>query len=219
MEKKKGAKPRQNYTDYSKVKKKRRRKTKTTVFVARFLFVSIILLFLVLIGIGVHKIITVIGENVVSDDEVTTVTVTRKGEIRQTIIEEFDPSVYDEESLEADIKQRIRDSGGKVESEGLDFSDGVATLKLKYKDDDAMAAFNDEVFYADTMDNLTSQGVSFESGAVKSGGSRAVIVSESMDIRCPKKIVYTGGDVVIDEDDQKLAHCTTAEGNIAFVIY
>ena len=219
MERKKGRKPRQNYTDYSKVKKKRKRKTRTTVFVARFLFVSIILLFLVLIGIGVHKIITVIGENTVSDVDVTTVTVTKKGEIRQTIIEEFDPSVYDEESLKADVEQKIKNSGGKVETEGFEFSDGVATLKLKYEDDDAMAAFNDEVFYADTMDNLTSQGVSFESGAVKAGGSHAVIVSESMDIRCPKKILYTGGSVVIDENNPKLAHCTTEEGEIAFVIY
>ena len=82
-----------------------------------------------------------------------------------------------------------------------------------------MAKFNDEVFYADTIDELLSQGVTFDSEAIRAGGTHAVIVSEAMDIRCPKKIIYAGKNVAIDEKDPKLAHCSAQEGEIGFVIY
>lgn len=200
-------------------KKKRKRKSRNKVIAARLIFVSILLILFVLLVIGFLKIVAAVGENITTDVDVTTVTVMKNGTIKETIIEEFNPGFYDEDSLEKEIEKRVKASGGGVEEEDFSVDDGVVTLKLKYGSDDDMAEFNDVVFYADKIDELLSQGVSFDSGAIKAGGTHAVIVSEPMDIRCPKKIIYTGGSMTIDEDDPKLAHCSTPEGDIAFVIY
>ena len=200
-------------------KKKRKRKNRNRVIAARLTFLISLVVLVALLFIGVTKIIASVSDNIVSDADVSTVAVQKNGSIKQTIIEEFDPGVYDEASLEAEIKERVEASDGGVEYEGFSLDDNVATLRLKFKTDEDLAAFHDQVFYADTIDSLLSQGVSFDSGAVKAGGSHAVIVSESMDVRCPRKILYTGGNVTVDEDDGKLAHCTAENGELAFVIY
>lgn len=200
-------------------RRKKKRKSRNKVIAARLIFVGIILVLITLLIIGLTKIVASFSENIISDTDVSTVTVLRNGKIKQTIVEEFNPGFYDEKSLEDEIESRIEASDGKVESEGFTLSDGIATLRLTYDSDDDMAAFNDQVFYADTIDSLLEQGVSFDSDAIKAGGSHAVIVSETMDVRCPKKILYTGGTVTVDEDDPKLAHCTVDNGELAFVIY
>lgn len=205
---------------YSRGKRrKKKRKSRNKVIAARLIFVGIILVLIALLIIGLTKILASFSENIITDTDVSTVTVLRNGKIKQTIVEDFNPGFYDEKSLEDEIESRIEASDGKVESEGFEISDGVATLRLKYDSDEAMAAFNDQVFYADTIDALLEEGISFDSNAIKAGGSHAVIVSETMDVRCPKKILYTGGTVTIDEDDPKLAHCTADDGQLAFVIY
>lgn len=205
---------------YSRGKRrKKKRKSRNKVIAARLIFVGIILVLIALLIIGLTKILASFSENIITDTDVSTVTVLRNGKIKQTIVEDFNPGFYDEKSLEDEIESRIEASDGKVESEGFEISDGVATLRLKYDSDEAMAAFNDQVFYADTIDALLEEGVSFDSNAIKAGGSHAVIVSETMDVRCPKKILYTGGTVTIDEDDPKLAHCTADDEQLAFVIY
>ena len=205
---------------YSRGKRrKKKRKSRNKVIAARLIFVGIILVLIALLIIGLTKILASFSENIITDTDVSTVTVLRNGKIKQTIVEDFNPGFYDEKSLEDEIESRIEASDGKVESEGFEISDGVAKLRLKYDSDEDMAAFNDQVFYADTIDALLEEGVSFDSNAIKAGGSHAVIVSETMDVRCPKKILYTGGTVTIDEDDPKLAHCTADDGQLAFVIY
>lgn len=207
-------------TNYNRKKRRKKRKrSRNKVIAARLFLVFCLLVLFVLIVIGLMKLIAPFSENFTSDADVTTVTVLRNGSIKETIIEEFNPGFYDEDSLEDEIKQKVEASDGGVESEGFSLDDGVATLKLKYKSDDDMASFNDEVFYADTIDNLLDQGVSFDSDAIKAGGTHAVIVSETCDIVCPKKILYTGGGITIDDENPKLAHCTVSEGDIAFVIY
>ncbi|MBQ7583348.1 MAG: hypothetical protein IJT24_01945 [Lachnospiraceae bacterium] len=210
----------QNNKNYSrKQKRKRKRRSRNKVIAARLIFVTILLVLFSLIVIGLMRLVSAISDNIGSDDDVSTVSVLRNGEIKQTIIEEFDPGTYDEASLKKEVEEKAEASNGGVEAEGFSLDDGTVTLKLKYATDDDMAAFNDEVFYADTIDNLLSQGVTFDSEAIKAGGTHAVIVSEAMDIRCPKKILYTGGDVTIDEDDAKLAHCSVHDGDLGFVIY
>ena len=207
-----------NSYNRSRQKRKRRRKKRTQVIIARLIFAVFIVTLVTLIVLGVNKIYNTISERVSPEVTVTTINVAKNGTIKETIIEEFNPGFYDEESLKDDVEKRIDAAGGSIRSDGIEFDDGVATLTLKYDSDDDVAAFNDEVFYADTIDSLIDQGVNFDSEAVKAGGSHAVIVSEALDIRCPKKILYTGGAVAIDEDDEKLAHCTTPDGTLAFVI-
>ena len=199
--------------------RKKGRKKKNLVFLVRFLFALAILAAAAGILFGVYKLYGYFSENISPEVKVTTVTVARNGKIKETIIEEFNPGFYDESSLKSDVESRIKASDGRVRNEGLDFDNGVATLKLEYDSGSDLAEFNDVVFYSDTIDNLVSQGITFDSGAIKSGGTHAVIVSDTMDVKVPKKILYTGGAMTIDEKDPKLAHCTADEGDIAFVIY
>ncbi|MBO5551004.1 MAG: hypothetical protein J5966_03510 [Lachnospiraceae bacterium] len=199
--------------------KKRGRKQKNLTVIVRLIFALVILAVIAGIIFGVYKLYGFISEKADSEVKVTTVTVARNGTIKETIIEEFNPGFYDESSLKSDVEKRIKETDGRVRSEGLGFDNGVVTLELEYDSDEDMAAFNDVVFYADTIDNLVSQGVTFDSAALKAGGTNAVIVSDTMDVKVPKKILYTGGSMAVDEENPRLAHSTADEGEIAFLIY
>lgn len=199
-------------------RRKKRKKDRGRVIAVRTILVLVIIAAIAVLGFIGYKLFGLIADMSGGDVTVTTVTVSNKGRISQTIVEEFNPGFYDEASLKADIEEKIKASDG-VESEGLEIEDGVAVLRLRYDSDDAMAAFNDEVFYADTMDALKKQGVTFGADAILAGGDHAVIVSEAMDIKCPKKILHAEGDITIDPDNEKLAHCTAQSGDVAFVIY
>ncbi len=199
-------------------RRKKRRKDRGRVIAIRMILILVIIAAIAVLGFIGYQLYGLIADMSGGNAKVTTVTVSNKGKIRQTIVEEFNPGLYDEAGLKADIEDKIKASDG-VESVGLEIEDGVAVLKLRYDSDDAMAAFNNEVFYADSMDELRKQGVTFGADAILAGGDHAVIVSEAMDIECPKKILYAEGDVTIDPDNQKLAHCTTQNGDVAFVIY
>ena len=199
-------------------RRKKRKKDRGRVIAVRTILVLVIIAALAVLGFIGYKLFGLIADMSGGDVTVTTVTVSNKGRISQTIVEEFNPGFYDEASLKADIEEKINASDG-VESDGLEIEDGVAVLRLKYDSDDAMAAFNGEVFYADTMDALKKQGVTFGADAILAGGDHAVIVSEAMDIKCPKKILYAEGDITIDPDNEKLAHCTVQSGDVAFVVY
>ncbi len=200
-------------------RKKKKKKKKARVLFARFIFALLILLLITAIGFGAYKVYSVLSSGFDDDVSTTTIVVSKGGEIRQTIIEEFNPGFYDAASLKTDVEEKIAASNGHVKSEGLDVEGGMATLKLIYDSDEDMATFNDQVFYSDTIENLLSRGVRFDSRALDCGGKYAVIVSDKTDIRCPKKILYTDGAMAVDEDDPKLAHCSVREGDIAFLIY
>jgi hypothetical protein len=202
-----------------KRRKKKRRKNRNKVIAARITFLLVLILTVGLLVFGGYKLYSLLADAINDDVSVTTVTVSNRGVIRQTIVEEFNTGTYDEESLKKDIDTKVSEAGGEVSAEELEVEDGRAVLKMKYDSDDAMSAFNEEVFYADTIDALKKQGVTFDSAAEAAGGSHAVIVSEAMDIRCPKKILYADGEISIDSKDEKLAHCTTQEGNLALLIY
>lgn len=200
-------------------RKKKRRKNRNKVIAARTIFVLVVILAVGLLIFGGYKVYSFLSDAINDDVEVTTVTVSNRGVIKQTIVEEFDTGTYDEESLKKDIDAKVSEAGGEVSAEELEVEDGKAVLKMKYDSDDAMSAFNEEVFFADTIDALKKQGVTFDSAAEAAGGSHAVIVSETMDVRCPKKILYADGEISIDSEDEKLAHCNAKEGNLALLIY
>ena len=199
-------------------RKKKRKRDRGRLIAVRLILILVAVAAIAVTGFIGYKRYGLISDMSGGDVTVTTVKVSNSGKISQTIVEEFDPGFYDEEGLRADIEEKIKASDG-VDSDGLEIEDGVAVLRLKYDSDDAMAAFNDEVFYADTMDALKKQGVTFGADAILAGGGHAVIVSEAMDIKCPKRILYAEGDITIDPDNEKLAHCTVQSGDVAFVVY
>ncbi len=199
----------------SKKRKKRRQK----VFIARFIFAMMVVTILGLLVIGGVSLAKKISAGNESDIECSTLIFNKKGGVTQVIVEDFDESLYDESALRSMIDEELSRFGKSVTVTSLDIADGKARLTLDYDDVQVCANFNGMTLYADTMESLKSRGVNFPGDALLSDGKNAVILSQPMDVRVPKKIKYASPGVQIDPDNEKNATVSVEEGKNALIIY
>ena len=153
------------------------------------------------------------------DVDVTTVTINKDGSISEVMVDDFDESIYDEEQLISMVNEEISRYGKSAAFDGLEVADGKVKLSLSFETDEVCSGFNDTVFFSDTMENLKSRGVQLPGEALMAGGDKAVVVSESMDVKVPKKIKYASPGAVISDKDSKKVSVTIAEGENAVIVY
>ena len=198
-------------------KKRKRRRQK--VLVARFIFAMLVVSLLGLLVVGGFSIFKKISEGKDRDIEVSTLVFEKSGRVKQVIVEDFDPALYDEAGLRSMIDEEISRFGKAVDLESLDIEDGKAKLTLVYDDAQVCANFNGITLYADTVDDLKKKGVNFPGDALLSDGKNAVILSYSVDVIVPRKIKYSSPTVTVDTADETHATVTAENGKNALIIY
>ncbi|MBO4375187.1 MAG: hypothetical protein J5829_08795 [Lachnospiraceae bacterium] len=199
----------------SKKRKKRRQK----VLIARFVFAMLVVSILGLIVVGGFSIVKKLSEGKDRDIEVSTLVFEKSGKVKQVIVEDFDPSLYDEAGLRSMIDEEISRFGKAVDVESLDVTDGKAKLTLVYDDVQVCANFNGITLYADTIESLKKRGVNFPEEALSAEGKNAVIISYPVNVIVPKKIRYTSPGATVDPSDDRCATVTSENGKNALIIY
>ncbi len=198
-------------------KKKRRRRQK--VFLARFLVVVILVALVVgMVFLGYRLIKRITDSAGPKEVSVTTVTINKNGSIDETLVEDFDESVYDEEGLKSMINEELSRYGKAVKFVELETESGKAKLSLEFENDTTLSSFNGTVFYADTIESLKIRGIQLPGEALMAGGEHAVVVSETMDVNVPKKIKYSSQNAVVDKKG-KCASVSITDGANAVIVY
>ena len=201
-----------------KVSRKKRRR-RQQVILARVIVVLVLLLILGALGFLAFRLVGRIAQSAGPKEvSVTTVTVNKDGSIDETLVEDFDESLYDENGLMSMINEELSRYGKSVKFVGLETESGKARLSLSFDNDVSLSSFNGTVFYADTIDSLKERGVELPGEALLAGGDRAVVLSESMDVLVPKKIKYASGNVTLDEK-KKSASVSVSDGANAVIVY
>ncbi|MBR1875978.1 MAG: hypothetical protein IJ805_02590 [Lachnospiraceae bacterium] len=201
-------------------KKKKKRRRRQRVYMARFMVVLFLLIILGAAAFLIYKGFAFIKDKASGEKlTVTTITVNKNGSIDETIIEDFDEGVYDEAELTSMINEEISRYGSAVEFKGLSTGSGKAELVLSFEDDDACAGFNKTVFYADSIESLKARGVQLPGEAALAGGTQAVVVSESLDVRVPKKIKYVSPGATVTSKNEKTATVVVQDGSNAVIVY
>lgn len=198
-------------------KKRKRRRQK--VLIARFIFAMFVVTILGLLVVGGFSIVKKLADSRDRDIEVSTLIFEKNGRVKQVIVEDFDPSLYDESGLRSMIDEEISRFGKSIDVESLDVSDGKAKLTLAYDDVQVCANFNGITLYADTIDDLKKKGVNFPGDALLSDGKNAIILSMPVDVMVPKKIRYSSPGAAVDPDDDRHATVSVESGKNALIIY
>ncbi|MCR5650523.1 MAG: hypothetical protein K6F86_05020 [Lachnospiraceae bacterium] len=198
-------------------KKRKRRRQK--VLIARFIFAMFVVLIMGLLVVGGFSMVKKFSESKDRDIEVSTLIFEKNGGIKQVIVEDFDPSLYDEAGLRAMIEEELSRFGKAIDMDSLEVEDGKAKLTLLYDDVQVCANFNGISLYADTIDDLKKKGVNFPGDALLAEGKNAVILSASTDVIVPKKIRYSSPGVTVDQDDERHASVIVESGKNALIIY
>ena len=148
--------------------------------------------------------------------EASTVFVEEKGEIVSTDVEEFDSSVYDEDSFKEYVESEIKkytDENGKdtVSLDKIKVKDGKALLTIKYNSPADYAKFNGIELYTGTVSEALAAGYKIE-GEFNSvdGGKLSPCDASSILEQKDYKVVIFKGKCNISVDG-KIAYCS---GNV-----
>lgn len=178
-----------------------------------------------------------------NEELVTSISVNKDGSIESKIVEAFGESYYDVSDLRAMIEEAVSDYSkqaptSEISLKGCDVSDSVVTVEMKFNDYNAYAGFNNENFFAGTIQaayeagydlNMTLNAVSSKEGSatvskqelLSMGDNHIVILEkskldeegkmgETIRVNCYNEILYVGDGV--SAVGKKSADISLAEG-------
>lgn len=168
------------------------------------------------------------------------VTISKDGTILGAVSSVLDKDYYDKDELKNMIDQEVAAVNGKLGEKAIEVktydvaSDGLVTLKLKYKDSQAYKEFNGtEFFSGDSMTANETYGLVGKFVAVSNGSitteeavvpesSKIVVASEDMNISVPGEIVAVTDNVEVTGKQTaavKLKNTEDGTQELAYVVY
>ena len=168
------------------------------------------------------------------DVDTTTISVDKKGAVKETIIEDFDKDYYDAAELSQMIEQEITEynsrfsAGGNVELSSCEEIEEGAQIKvvIEYASSTDYQNMNGRVLFAGTVSDAYNAGYEFVSmqsadgqsvdaaKVLELGDKHMVISEEALSIKAAGKILYVSEGVsiagdktaVLPDDGEKLSY-------------
>lgn len=217
---------------------RKQKKRRIKAYVLRVIFVLGIITVAALLIFGAVKLIgTLTGDGRGTTDG-NTVVVAKNGSIEGKITDTFDKDYYDADGLRTMIDSEISEYAGvagndkAVTLKKYDEKDGKVELVLDYATASDYRTFNGKQLYVGTVDELSNSGVDFNLALTAAGEDKnvlpageilthgeyhAVVLEEKLNVKVPKKILYTSGNVTLI--DGKIAQISGDDEALAYIIY
>ncbi|MBD5522533.1 MAG: hypothetical protein HDR03_15140 [Lachnospiraceae bacterium] len=171
---------------------------------------------MVLMIITVMYVMTGCGKVNASASDMDTISITKDGNIVQTIVDEFDQSLYSVDELSAMTQDKIglySEEDGDIVCESVEENDNMIIVKISYKSGDDYTDFNDKELYFGTVNDASSSGYSVKDMVMNNGAplddekfeqikdSHVLIVQteagEELGINVYDKIIYMSDNVAL----------------------
>lgn len=189
---------------------------------------------MILMIITVVYVMTGCGKVNASPSDMDTISVMKDGNIVQTIVDEFDRSLYSADELSAMTQDKIdlySEEDGDIVCESVEENDNMIIVKISYKTGEAYTDFNDKELYFGTVSDASSSGYSVKDMVINNGAplsdeqygqikdNHVLIVQteagEELGINVYDKIIYMSDnvalsgkkDAIIDAGDEDRLSC------------
>ncbi|MDE6664522.1 MAG: hypothetical protein K2K46_14445 [Lachnospiraceae bacterium] len=126
----------------------------------------------ILMIITVMYVMTGCGKVNASPSDMDTISVMKDGNIVQTIVDEFDRSLYSVDELSAMTKDKIdlySEEDGDIVCESVEENDNMVIVKISYKTGEGYTDFNDKELYFGTVSDASSSGYSVKDMVMNNG--------------------------------------------------
>ena len=129
------------------------------------------------------------------DADRNTVYVQKKGKITEATVEPFDKGYYNQEELEAYVRERVENYAAEhgeksVEMDKFEVADGVATLHINYAGYQDYADFNGVKMFAGTVPQALAAGFDFNTEFLADDTYKAVILSTKADVKVDGTVLF-----------------------------
>lgn len=174
------------------------------------------------------------GQDVSTEE--TSVKIEKDGTVVNTIIEEFDETLYNVEDLKSMVLSEVASfnsasDGKSISVDKLEAKDGKVTVSMTFAGTGQYAEFNEKVLFYGTISEAYQAGLDFDitlNSTKKDGGQIGkeeilgmndygiVILEEPIAVMTPSKIVYASSNVEVLS--AKSAKVTSTEQSAAYLI-
>ena len=171
---------------------------------------------MILMIITVMYVMTGCGKVNASPSDMDTISVMKDGNIVQTIVDEFDQSLYSVDELSAMTQDKIdlySEEDGDIVCQSVEEDDNMIIVKIAYKTGEAYTDFNDKELYFGTVKDASSLGYSVKDMVMNNGAplndeqfeqikdSHVLIVQteagEELGVNVYDKIIYMSDNVTL----------------------
>ncbi|MBD5444944.1 MAG: hypothetical protein HDR29_05265 [Lachnospiraceae bacterium] len=126
----------------------------------------------ILMIITLMYVMTGCGKVNASPSDMDTITIMKDGNIVQTIVDEFDQSLYSVDELSAMTQDKIKlysEEDGDIVCESVEENDNMVIVKISYKTGEDYTDFNDKELYFGTVSDASSSGYSVKDMIMNNG--------------------------------------------------
>lgn len=127
---------------------------------------------IILMIITVMCVMTGCGKVNASPSDMDTISIMKDGNIVQTIVDEFDRSLYSVDELSAMTQDKIKlysEKDGDIVCESVEENDNMVIVKISYKTGEAYTDFNDKELYFGTVNDASLSGYSVKDMVMNNG--------------------------------------------------
>ncbi len=167
--------------------------------------------------------------------EENTIAVNKRGEITNTIVEDFDKDFYDADELESEIEAELAEynknfAADHVSMETFEVEDKVATLQLSFDESKYYTDYTGLTLFVGTLSEAEDEGYDLSGEFVDADGNatdpetaaagedvHVLILEEAVNVQVPGTIlaVCSGDNVTVTGNRE----ASIAEAKLSYIIY
>lgn len=152
---------------------------------------------------------------------VSTLIISKEGEVKSYIIEEFAAPYYDAEELKSNVLNDILHANEQLKQTAIELTsyelvEGVLSATIEYQSAKAYEDFNEETLYVGLWEEAVAEGYKIDA-AIENDNYHIVIFTEPVDVKVPKKIVYVSDG--LQKTGKKTVTVTDREKEIYYIIH
>ena len=155
------------------------------------------------------------------EPSVSTLTISKEGEVKSYIVEEFAAPYYDAEELKSNVLDDILYANEQlkqtaIELTGYELVEGVLHATIEYQSTKAYEEFNEETLYVGLWEEAVNEGYEIDA-AIENDNYHVAVFTEPVDVKVPKKILYVSDG--LQKTGKKTVTVTDKEKEIYYIIY
>ena len=125
---------------------------------------------------------------------VSTMSISKEGEVKSFIVEDFAASYYDAEELKNDVLSDIavvneEQQQSLIELINYELVEGVLSATIVYQNAKVYEEFNEETLFVGLWQEAVSEGYQIDAD-IENENYHVVVFTEPVDVKVPKKILY-----------------------------
>ncbi len=152
---------------------------------------------------------------------VSTLSISKDGEVESYIVEEFAASYYDAQELKNNVLNDILYANEQLKQTAIELTsyelvEGVLSATIEYQSTKAYEDFNEETLYVGLWEEAVAEGYKIDAD-IENDNYHVMVFTEPVNVKVPGEVLYVSDG--LQKTGKKTVTVTDKEKEIYYIIY